>query len=301
MPNQAKTWSKLNKTAYRGRFAPSPTGDLHLGSLVAAIASYCQARANDGAWLLRIEDIDETRTVPGTDQAIIQTLLKFGMEPDEPIIYQTDELRQSNYQAVLQQLTEQNLTYPCVCTRKKLAGLNVYPGYCRDQKIDTSLLHSIRLKTASQEFKFNDLWQGLQTQNMAMQSGDFNIKRKDGLFCYQLAVVVDDAAQGITEVVRGIDIMDSTSRQMYLIDLLGLHQPNYAHFPVITKNGSKLSKQNHAKPITNEDPYTTTHLALQLLQQEPPNLQQKTQSNLINWASKHWQPERLRHLSEINY
>ncbi len=297
-----KTWSKLSKGTYRGRFAPSPTGDLHFGSLVAALVSYFQAKANHGIWLVRIEDIDETRRVVGADQQIIQTLTRFGLHSDEAVVYQTTEDRQTAYQNAYQQLIQQNLTYPCTCTRKQLIAHASYPGTCRNHPSQPESLHSIRLKTNQQRFQFKDLFQGHQTQNIAEQSGDFNIKRKDGLFCYQLAVVVDDADQGITEVVRGIDIMDSTSRQMYLIEQLNLSQPDYAHFPVITNpSGDKLSKQNHAQAITHEDPYSVTWLALKLLHQNPPKLQQKTQSALLNWAVENWQPEKLIRQDAISY
>lgn len=297
-----KIWSKLSKPTYRGRFAPSPTGDLHFGSLVAALISYFQAKANNGAWLLRIEDIDETRTVTGADQQIIKTLAHFKLHADEPVMYQTHEDRQYAYQNAYQQLAQQKLTYPCTCTRKQLSGQITYPGTCRNFPTQPGSLHSIRVKTNQQQFQFKDLFQGHQNQNIADESGDFNIKRKDGLFCYQLAVVVDDADQDITEVVRGIDIMDSTSRQMYLIDQLNLSQPDYAHFPVITSsNGDKLSKQNHAQAITHEDPYTVTWLALQLLQQNPPKLHKKTQSALLHWAIQNWQPEKIFRQSSIHY
>ncbi len=290
----------MNHANYRGRFAPSPTGDLHLGSLVAALVSYCQAKANHGIWLLRIEDIDETRTVPGAAHQIIRTLANYGMHSDEPVIHQTDPQRQQAYAAAMTQLTTQKLTYPCICTRKQLAGHTVYPGTCLSKSVPPDKKHSIRVKTNNQQYVFSDLFQGVQKQNIGHQSGDFNIRRKDGLFCYQLAVVVDDADQGITEVVRGIDIMDSTSRQMYLIDALQLQQPKYAHFAVIADSQNhKLSKQNHAKPITHEDPYAVTWQALDLLQQQPPQMQKKTQSALLDWAVKNWQPNRLCGLNEV--
>ncbi len=288
-------------TPSRGRFAPSPTGDLHLGSLVAALASYCHSKAKNSEWLIRIEDIDETRTVPGAAEQIIKTLGRLGMHSDQPIIYQTDPKRQAAYAQALSQLDKLGLTYPCTCTRKQLVGQQVYPGTCRAAN-HTEAMHSIRLKTDDGIYAFEDLLQGPQQQQISQQCGDFNIKRKDGLFCYQLAVVVDDADQGITEVVRGIDIMDSTSRQMYLIKLLQLPQPQYAHFPVITgSNNNKLSKQNHAKAITHEDPYAVTELALQLLQQKPPKLQKKTQSALLDWAVKNWRPENLFGLQAVNH
>ncbi len=296
-----KKWSKLSKSHYRGRFAPSPTGDLHLGSLTAAIVSYLQAKVNNGHWLLRIEDIDETRNIAGAHQQIIKTLDRYGLHSDETVIHQTSKYRQLAYQQAYQKLKEKKLTYRCVCTRKQLSGVNTYPNTCRNQIYPTDSMHSIRVKTTHQYFKFKDFFQGHQVQNIAEQSGDFNIIRKDGLFCYQLAVVIDDADQGITEVVRGTDIMDSTSRQMYLIEQLNLAQPNYAHFPVLTdSNGAKLSKQNHSKAITHENPYETTWAVLQLLRQKPPQLKQKTQSALLDWAIKNWQPENLFKQTEIN-
>lgn len=290
----------MSQALYRGRFAPSPTGDLHLGSLVAAVASFCQARVHDGVWLVRMEDLDETRTVAGADQAILNTLARCGMHSDEPVIYQTHTDRQAAYQEALEALTEQGLTYPCVCTRQQLAGHAVYPGTCQGRHTQPRRLHSIRLKTTDQIMRFEDLWQGPQQQNLATEVGDFNIKRKDGLFAYQLAVVVDDAAQGITEVVRGIDIMESTGRQQYLQQLLGLPTPAYAHFPVITdRHNNKLSKQNHARAISHEDPYAVTQLALRLLQQDIPSPQQKSPEALLTMAIKHWQPDRLRDLVAV--
>ncbi len=292
----------MSEAPHRGRFAPSPSGNLHLGSLVAAIASYCEAKSKQGEWLVRIEDVDETRTVAGADQQILETLNRFGLHPDGPVIYQTSPERQQAYQSALDFLQAQNLTYPCTCTRKQLAGHQVYPGTCRQLAANPDQMHSIRLKTRNEVYGFNDQFQGQQQQCIAEQSGDFNIKRKDGLFCYQLAVVIDDADQGITDVVRGIDIMDSTSRQMHLIKLLGLSQPNYAHFPVvINQYQRKLSKQNHAKPIAHEDPYTVTALALKLLQQDVPVLAVKSQVELLKHAVTHWQPEKMHRLTSVVY
>ncbi|TDR19512.1 tRNA glutamyl-Q(34) synthetase GluQRS [Marinicella litoralis] len=287
---------------YRGRFAPSPTGDLHFGSLVAAIVSYCQAKANNGQWLVRIEDVDETRVVEGADKQIIKTLRRFGMESDLPIIYQTDPDRKAAYASAFKNLEQMNLTYPCVCTRAILKGTDSYPGTCKETQVDLELPHSVRLKVSGESFRFADLFQGHQSQNIQQQCGDFNIKRKDGLFCYQLAVVVDDADQGITEVVRGIDIMDSTGRQMYLNQVLNLPQPQYAHFPVITNVlNNKLSKQNHAKAITSEDPFNTTKMALKLLQQEVPVLNRPSQAELMAFAVTHWQPQKLKGIESIVY
>lgn len=290
-----------DSTAYVGRFAPSPTGDLHFGSLVAALASYCQAKANDGVWLVRIEDVDETRVVTGAAQQIIDTLKNFGLESDGPIIYQTDPSRQMAYQQALQRLQHKNLIYPCCCTRAMLKNQAIYPGHCRNHSADTKKAHSLRLKVPDQTIEFNDLIQGYQQQNLQQQCGDFNIKRKDGLFAYQLAVVVDDADQGITEVVRGIDIMDSTPRQIYLNQVLNLTQPRYAHFPVIVnKDGNKLSKQNHAKAITHENPFETTKKVLQLLGQQLPLLKTPSQSELLKFAVNHWKLGSLKDTKQIS-
>ena len=285
---------------YCGRFAPSPTGDLHFGSLVAAIASYCQAKSHGGQWLIRIEDVDETRVIPGADKLIIETLRLFGMVSDQPIMYQTESARQSAYQAALKQLDQAELTYPCICTRKQMQGSLIYSGRCRNKSINCKKPHTIRITVNAQDFTFIDLFQGSQTQTLSHQCGDFIIKRKDGLIAYQLAVVVDDADQGISEVVRGIDIMESTGRQMYLNQLLNLNQPSYAHFPIIT-NGDKLSKQNHAKAITHEDPYTCTLLALKALNQDIPVLKVKSQTELLKFAISHWQTEKLKNMTSVQY
>lgn len=271
-----------------------------MGSLLAAIASYCQAKSQHGEWLIRIEDVDQTRTVDGAEKSIINTLARFGMHSDGPIIRQSDEARQHAYRQALDQLKDRDLIYPCTCTRKQLKGLTRYPGTCRVHPVDQQQAHALRLKTNDQPQSFTDLIQGEQLQHPAKQCGDFVVRRKDGLFAYQLAVVVDDADQGITQVVRGIDIMDSTGRQMYLQQLLSSPAVTYAHIPVLLdSSGRKLSKQNHAKSITLEDPYQTTQHALRLLQQPLPELTQKSQSALLKFASEHWQADRLCGLTEV--
>ncbi len=290
---QGHKWNKLNKplkeNAYRGRFAPSPSGNLHLGSLLAALASYLQARSQDGTWLLRIEDLDPPRSIPGADLAIIKELARFGMVSDEPVLYQSHEKQQTAYAIALEQLIDQGLCYPCLCNRKTLSQHPVYPQTCRQLTFPCSAPHAIKLKTNEQNFEFNDAIQGHQQQNIQSQCGDFNIRRKDGLICYQLAVVIDDAKQGITEVVRGIDILDSTARQMHIQSQLGYQTPEYAHIPVLIQpNGDKLSKQNHAKEIYGEDCYTLTHMALQMLGQNPPKLGVKNQAKMMRWAIEHW-------------
>lgn len=252
---------------YRGRFAPSPTGELHAGSLVAALASYLDARAHQGEWWVRIEDIDGPRCVPGADQTILQQLQQCGLKWDGEIAYQSQ--RNSLYQHALDPLLAQGLVYPCGCTRKEIEdsqaqmGLNlerhkaaVYPGTCRDGLLGKSArawrfnVQAWSAKRGSPWVHWTDRRLGKQTQNVLGDVGDFVLKRADGLWAYQLAVVVDDAAQGISHVVRGQDLTDNTARQIMLQEALGLPQPAYLHTPlVLGTNGEKLSKQNDAKAL----------------------------------------------------
>ena len=252
---------------YRGRFAPSPTGELHAGSLVAALASYLDARAHQGEWRVRMEDIDGPRCVPGADQTIMQQLQQCGLQWDGEIAYQSQ--RNSLYQGALDQLLAQGLVYPCGCTRKEieesqaLMGLNlerhkaaVYPGSCRDGLQGKSSrawrfnAQAWSAKRGSPWVHWTDRRLGAQTQNVLDEVGDFVLKRADGLWAYQLAVVVDDAAQGISHVVRGQDLADNTARQIMLQEALGLARPHYLHTPlVLGPNGEKLSKQNGAKAL----------------------------------------------------
>lgn len=272
-----------------------------MGSLLAAIASYCHAKNHQAEWLIRIEDVDQTRTVEGAEESIINTLNRYGMTSDGPVIRQSETSRQQAYQQALEQLIERGLIYRCNCTRKQLKGQSCYPGTCRTQSADPDQPHALRLVTNDQPQSFRDMIQGHQQQIPASQCGDFVVRRKDGLFAYQLAVVVDDADQGITEVVRGIDIMDSTGRQMYLQQLLGYPTPDYAHIPILLDEfGRKMSKQNHARPVTLEDPYQTTVHALELLNQPIPVLTQKSQSALLKFASEHWQADRLAAIQSLN-
>jgi len=286
---------------YRGRFAPSPTGDLHFGSLFAALISYCEAKSQEGEWHLRIEDVDSTRTIAGADQRICKTLQTYELMWDGPVIYQTDSRQQQKYQQALDRLTGLGLTYRCRCTRKQLSGYTAYPGHCRSQTVSEQEPHSIRLIADTDTISFDDKYQGQQHQHLQQQCGDFIIVRKDGLFSYQLAVVVDDADAGINHVVRGIDILDSTALQIYLHQKLGLTPPTYAHFPIIVNNsGHKLSKQNHATAVSREDPAKVTRLVLQLLNQDLPN-KPMTQQRLVQWAVDHWQPERFLGRQQIVY
>ncbi|MES1258494.1 MAG: tRNA glutamyl-Q(34) synthetase GluQRS, partial [Acidobacteriota bacterium] len=216
---------------YRGRFAPSPTGPLHFGSLVAAVASYLDARAQGGAWIVRMEDVDLPRCVPGSDRDILGTLEAFGFEWDGPVMYQSE--RAGAYREAFDKLVRDGMAYPCSCSRKE-AGSPVYPGTCRAGVRDTNKPLAWRVRVDDRTVAFKDRWAGSRHQSLADDAGDFVILRADGLFAYQLAVVVDDAAQGITDVVRGADLLDATPRQIWLQRLLGYSEPRYLHVPVAT-------------------------------------------------------------------
>ncbi len=243
---------------YIGRFAPSPTGPLHIGSLVAALASYLDAKVHRGQWLVRIEDVDGDRNVPGADEHILASLRRCGMRWDGEVSWQSR--RSDLYQLALQQLGD--AVYPCACSRKEIADsqliLNarqaqalIYPGTCRNGLTPGKTARALRLKVPQQPhclIHFNDRWAGPVSEDLTDEVGDFVIKRADGFWAYQLAVVVDDGAQGITDIVRGADLLDSTPRQIWLQQLLGLPQPSYLHVPVVlNESGEKLSKQTGAQ------------------------------------------------------
>lgn len=234
---------------YRGRFAPSPTGDLHFGSLVAAVASFLEARRAGGEWLVRIEDVDTPRTVPGAADRILRCLEAYGMHWDGAVTYQSQ--RQEAYAAALEQLG--SLVYPCGCTRSELGNREYYPGTCRDGLAIGRLPRSRRLRVPDRKLHWHDRRLGPQHENLAATIGDFVLKRADGFWAYQLAVVVDDGAQGITDIVRGADLLASTARQIYLQELLYLPRPGYLHVPlVLDDQGAKLSKQTQARPVPLE-------------------------------------------------
>ena len=244
---------------YRGRFAPSPTGELHAGSLVAAMASYLDARAHDGVWLVRIEDIDPPRDIPGAGESILKTLAALGLTSDEPVLWQHD--RDEAYRAALDELTRRGFVYGCACSRKEILaedarlGLapGVYPGTCRDGTHGRAA-RAQRFRTSSEPVTFHDRLAGTVTQNVEREVGDFVLKRADGLWAYQLAVVTDDGFQGITHVVRGADLVDNTPRQILLSRALGLAVPTYMHLPlVLNPEGQKLSKQQGAAPLNPDD------------------------------------------------
>jgi glutamyl-Q tRNA(Asp) synthetase len=247
----------LRKSVYRGRFAPSPTGPLHFGSLVAAVGSYLDARANGGEWLLRIEDVDEPRTVPGAAEEILRTLAAFGFEWDGEVLVQSRRL--DLYHAALVRLQLDGEVYPCACSRREIAdsssrvsvdGGLAYPGTCRAGLGEGRAARSWRMRVPDHALGFEDRVQGAQRQNLAHEVGDFILLRADGQYAYQLAVVLDDALQGVNSVVRGADLLDSTPRQIWLQQRLGVPTPVYAHLPVATNAaGEKLSKQTQAAAV----------------------------------------------------
>jgi len=285
------------QTAYVGRFAPSPTGPLHFGSLVAAVASYLQAKAHNGRWLLRIEDIDPPREQPGASEIIITALARYGFEWHGDLTYQSAS--QAVHDAALQELIGRELAYPCGCSRRDLAVFKrgplgaIYPGTCRAGC--DSRKTAIRLRTNNEPVVFDDGLQGRQSQLLESESGDFIIRRRDGLIAYHLAVVVDDALQEVTEVVRGIDLMGSTPRQIWLQSQLGYSTPSYIHIPVISNpDGSKLSKLTGAAGIPLDDIEITLTSALSALAQEPPSdLAQSGLQEIWSWAFENWQIENL--------
>ncbi|MCK5002069.1 MAG: tRNA glutamyl-Q(34) synthetase GluQRS [Gammaproteobacteria bacterium] len=281
----------MTKPTYRGRFAPSPTGELHLGTLLAAVGSYLQARSQHGKWLMRIEDVDTTRRVEGSSDALLRALESFGFEWDGAEVYQSQ--RTELYEAVLATLTNKELIYPCTCSRKQLADqgeAQVYAGHCRHRQLPLREEHALRIRVANQSVGFDDLVMGLYQQQLASECGDFVIKRRDGLYAYQLAVVVDDAEQGITEVVRGTDLLDSTPRQIYLQQQLSYAQPGYLHLPLlIDEHGHKLGKSTGAAALDLTHPVQHLHSSLELLGQQPPGeLARDSLSQLWQWAINHW-------------
>lgn len=284
----------LSTTSYIGRFAPSPSGPLHFGSLVAALASYLDAHAHQGKWLVRVEDIDPPREQPGAADLILKALEVYGLQWDGSVLFQSD--RSKAYDEVLNRLLLEEKLYPCTCTRKRLAGLNgVYPGYCRKprksrkNRIIPKQPHGLRLLCNDQIIQFRDRIQGEQSFDLSTL-GDFILKRKDGLYAYQLAVCIDDHFQGITHIVRGVDLLDSTPRQIYLQSQLNFPHPVYAHVPVITQgNGNKLSKQNHAPAIPLKNPRPTMIKALIALGLQPePDLLMSSIENILSWGVQNW-------------
>jgi len=271
---------------YIGRFAPSPTGPLHFGSLVAALASYLDARAHGGQWLVRMEDVDTPRCVPGADADILRTLEALGFEWNGSVLYQTARIEA--YQEALDRLRRKGRAYACSCSRKEI-GKPVYPGTCRSGPVDLGKPLAWRVRVDPIVVSFEDRALGTQWQNLAEEVGDFVVLRSDGLFAYQLAVVVDDAAQGVTDVVRGADLLDSTPRQIWLQQLLGFPIPRYLHVPIATNAaGEKLSKQTLAPPLNVADAEAELCAALRFLGQDVPVEGGFNVREILAWAAARW-------------
>ncbi len=281
---------KENKP-YIGRFAPSPSGSLHFGSLVAAVGSYLQAKSQQGIWQVRIEDIDPPREIAGASEDILETLQAYGLQWDEKVIYQHQQ--SEYYEAVLKELSKRNLCYACCCTRKMIKQQGgYYQGQCRD-KNNVMIGNALRINLLSiinKTTHFEDKLQGRVVLDSTQIDDDFIIKRKDGLYAYNLAVVVDDIQQGITEVVRGADLISTTGKQISLYQLLNADIPNYVHLPLaVTEPGVKLSKQNHAVAVNKQDPVPTLKRVLAFLGHPvPDNMALNTCSEILKWATEYW-------------
>jgi len=282
--------------SYVGRFAPSPTGPLHFGSLVAAVGSYLSASVAGGRWLVRIEDIDRPREVPGSADAILRTLDAFGFEWHGAVERQSQRIEL--YEHALATLSARGLLFACSCSRSAIAGSQPgeeirYPGSCRRGPIDPAQPLALRLRVEPGIVAFDDRVQGTFAQDIAQICGDFILKRRDGLHAYHLAVVVDDAAQGITEIVRGADLLDSTPRQLLLFQTLGFTPPAFGHLPLaIDSTGRKLSKSQQSLAIEPSSAALCLWHTLAFLRQSPPMpLQSAPLSELWSWARQHWRPE----------
>ncbi len=286
--------------SYRGRFAPSPTGPLHFGSLIAAVGSYLEAKTRGGEWLLRMEDLDTPRTQPGAADAILRALEACGMGWDGSILYQSR--RSETYRAALARLETLGLVYSCGCSRKEIAdsglaadGALIYPGTCRNGLAPGKAARAMRIRVGDSMLEFEDALQGPIRQNLATEAGDFVLLRADGLYAYQLAVVVDDAEQGITDIVRGADLLASAPRQIFLQRQLGLPSPRYLHLPLaVNAAGEKLSKQTLAPPLDGRDPLPALLQVLEFLGQTPPQqLRQASLPEFWDWARSNWKAERI--------
>lgn len=284
---------------YRGRFAPTPSGPLHLGSLLTALASWLQARVGGGQWLLRIDDLDRERCVAGMDATILRQLEAHALEWDEAPRRQSQHV--DEYEAALSQLRAGHRTYACGCTRARLAAESragpdgpVYAGTCRSLHLDEAG-NAVRLRIGQGRIHFRDGWQGEQARDLASEVGDFVLQRRDAVPGYQLACAVDEHAQRITEVVRGADLLGSTFCQAHLMDLLDFPRPAYRHLPVLVDaSGRKLSKQNHAAPLSAAVAGENLWLCLNWLgQNPPPSLRTAPARELLAWAVAHWLPGRV--------
>lgn len=287
-------------TTYRGRFAPTPSGPLHFGSIVAAVGSYLEARTHRGEWHLRIDDLDPPRVAPGATDSILRCLEQLGFEWDGPVVYQSQ--RTPAYHAALHSLRRHGLVYPCACTRKEIAehaspGVEgpVYPGTCRNGMPPGREARAIRLRTIGARVQFDDAVLGTRACDIEHEAGDFVLYRADGVYAFHLASAVDDGELAMTDIVRGADLLESSARQIYLLELLGLSVPRYVHLPVaVNARGEKLSKQTHAQPADLGAPGQLLVAALRFLGQTPPGELATLDSGAVwEWATRNWRLERV--------
>jgi glutamyl-Q tRNA(Asp) synthetase len=284
---------------YRGRFAPSPSGNLHFGSLIAALASYLHAKHQQGLWLVRIEDIDPPREMLGASSAILSTLDAYGLHWDESVLYQSQQ--SDLYQDVLQKLAEQKLTYHCQCTRAQIkAQGGVYQGQCRELNLPPQS-NATRFRNQQGVYHYSDLIQGEYFCPQTFADEDFVLVRKDGLFAYQLAVVVDDIYQNISHVIRGCDLLAPTVRQLSFYQQLGYQAPQFGHVPLaVIEPGFKLSKQNKAPEVDNKNPTPSLMMALKFLGQNPPDeLHAYSVEQILQWAIANWSTDSIPKKNEI--
>lgn len=281
----------MHALRYTSRFAPSPTGHLHLGSVYTALASFLDARANHGVWQLRLDDLDTPRNVAGATTSILKTLETLGLHWDGQVDYQS--LHIDEYHAVLENLLVDEKIYRCQCSRKNLTP--IYTQTCRNQQIPFNIPHSLRIKTDARQISFNDGLQGQISHNLASQHGDFILKRRDNIIAYQFAVVLDDFRQNINHVVRGMDLLHETPKQIFLQQILNLPTPHYVHVPIlVNEKGEKLSKQTLAAAVDLTAPNLVLFNLLQLLNQNPPRLLQTENVEIIlKWAIENWQLTRV--------
>lgn len=276
-------------TPYRGRFAPSPTGPLHLGSLIAALASYLDAKYNNGTWLVRIDDLDPPREVPGSAQSILKSLQAHGLHWDEDVVWQSKQ--SPSYEEALTSLAAHNRTFACDCSRQSLTALGCCQNNCEQEQHRLAKPAATRIKVPpGSQLSFKDALQGPQySEGAELQLSDFVIKRKDGFYAYQLAVVVDDARSRISHIVRGSDLMDSTPRQIVLQQALEFPTPHYAHLPVITNSeGQKFSKQNHAPALMDSEAAQNLRRALAFLGQILPPSNLTGTATILAFAQQAW-------------
>lgn len=285
----------MNDSRYTGRFAPSPSGELHFGSLIAALGSYLQARAKNGIWHVRIEDIDPPREVPGAADTILRQLERYGLHWDGDVLWQSQ--RHEAYREHLAWLHEQGLCYYCTCTRARIHAVGgIYDGHCRDLRLPAQYA-ALRIRQTRPVLEFYDQLRGTLVADEPLAREDFIIHRRDGLFAYNLAVVVDDRFQGVSEIVRGADLIEPTVRQISLYQHFGWQAPDYLHLPLaLNAEGNKLSKQNHAPALPEGDPRPEIIRALMFLNQD---VEQEWRAlsidDLLKQAVVNWKPEKIQH------